>query len=113
MKVVINTCYGGYGLSRKAVERLIELGSEEAKEYLTDCDQWRKEDEIKYGISIEEDNSYYVFSDDRSNVLLVQVVEELKEEANSRFAQLKIVEIPDNTNWYISDYDGIEAFMRP
>ncbi len=31
MKVVINKCYGGFGVSREAVLRMRELGSEQAK----------------------------------------------------------------------------------
>ncbi len=37
-----------------------------------------------------------------------RAVEELKEEANGTFAELKIVEIPDDVEWVIEEYDGIE-----
>jgi len=46
--------------------------------------------------------------DDRSDKDLVSVVEELGELANTRVSNLKIVEIPDGTEYEISDYDGME-----
>jgi hypothetical protein len=39
---------------------------------------------------------------------LIQVVEEMGGMANGSFASLKIVEIPNDVNWYIEDYDGHE-----
>ena len=75
MKIVINTCFGGFGLSEKAKKRL--------------------------GIQ-------YDFDIDRNDPNLVKVVEELGGEANDRFAQLKVVDVPDDVQWIITDYDGIE-----
>ena len=80
MKVVINKCFGGYSLSKEAYKYLgLSWGG--------------------YG---------YKFQDDRTNPKLVEVVEKLGEKANGQFADLKVVEIPNNINWFISDYDGIE-----
>jgi len=39
---------------------------------------------------------------------LVAIVEALKERADGKYAKLKIVEIPDDVNWYIEEYDGNE-----
>lgn len=44
----------------------------------------------------------------RDDVHLIQVVEELGEKANGRCAYLKIVEIPDDVEWEIEEYDGNE-----
>lgn len=46
--------------------------------------------------------------EDREDKLLIQVIEELKEEANGYCAKLKIVEIPDDVQYEIEDYDGLE-----
>ena len=46
--------------------------------------------------------------DDRTDPLLIQVVEELGEEASGICAKLKIIEIPDGIAWEISEYDGNE-----
>jgi hypothetical protein len=80
MKIVINSCYGGFSLSKKAIDRLRELKLE-----------------FDYDWQIE-----------RNNPKLVQVVEELGALANGSCAKLKIVEIPDDVEWEIEEYDGSE-----
>jgi hypothetical protein len=80
MKVVINSCYGGYGLSKAACEK---LGLE-----WTGCGS--------------------AFYEDRTNPALVAVVEELGDAASGPGACLTVVEVPDDVDWEISDYDGWE-----
>ena len=81
MKIVINTCYGGFGLSKEA----LALFNERAGTVIT------------YERDIE-----------RNNPILVEIVEQLGEAANGDFAELKIVEIPDDVQWQIQEYDGDE-----
>lgn len=76
MKVVINKCYGGFSLSKKAM-KFLGVGSE-----------WP--DIV------------------RNDPKLVECVEKLGEEANGVYAELKVVEIPDDVNWEIGEYDGLE-----
>jgi hypothetical protein len=47
--------------------------------------------------------------EDRTDPKLIQVIEELGDRANGRCAKLKIVEIPDGTDYEIDDYDGMES----
>ncbi len=47
--------------------------------------------------------------ENRINPKLIQVVEELGEKANGSCAELKIVEVPDDVNWTITEYDGLET----
>lgn len=83
MKVVINVCFGGFGVSKEAQEL---LGWE------SPYGDWSK--------STEEL---------RSDPKLVEVVEKLGVEAASGpLAELRIVEIPDGVEWHIHDYDGAE-----
>ena len=44
----------------------------------------------------------------REDPLLIQVIKELKKEANWRCAKLKIVKIPDDVEYIIEEYDGLE-----
>lgn len=45
----------------------------------------------------------------RDDPLLIQVIEELGPLADGRFAKLKIVDVPDDVEWEIDDYDGRET----
>lgn len=63
----------------------------------------RKEHNKKYE-SINLDNR----PENREDPLLIQAIEELGEEANGRCAKLKIVEIPDDVEYEIEEYDGNE-----
>lgn len=85
MKIVINKCFGGFSLSKKAYE---ELGL-----------PW---DGYGYGYIDGRDGF------DRSDPNLIRVVEKLGEKADGKFAELEIVEIPDGTDWVIEEYDGRE-----
>lgn len=92
MKIVINRCYGGFELSKAVFDRL---------EIPYDGYGHLRNDHI--GIESENDYAY------RSDPRLIQAIEELgAEKASGRFAALKIVEIPDDVEWTIEEYDGVE-----
>ena len=84
MKVVINQCWGGFGLSEQALERYTEL-----KNIRKPVLAWQ----IK----------------ERNDPALVQTVEELGDKASDELAELSIIEIPDGTRYTIHDYDGMES----
>ena len=51
------------------------------------------------------------FSDydlERSDPILVQVVEELGEASFGDYSELRIVEVPDDIEYSIKEYDGLE-----
>jgi len=133
MKVVINIKHGGFGLSREAALRYLELAGKKVwieedtrfgrgtlfetywlvppEERVRDCeDKW-------HSMSISERQAYnkaygeQTFSPrdiPRNDDLLIRLVEEMGQEAGGRFASLKIVEIPDGVDWQIEEYDGAE-----
>lgn len=86
IKIVLNKCCGGYGLSKEAYEF---LGLE-----------W---DETNEEFSCGE-----AFEYDRTNPQLVKCVETLGEKANAPFADLVVVEIPDGVEYEIEDDIGYE-----
>jgi hypothetical protein len=127
MKIVINACFGGFGLSYVAVMRYAELKGIKLYAYLDDITKRIYGDravigndelihhyatkKLKDGYNDAELNDNY-FSDydiPRNDPVLIQVVEEMGEKASGWSAQLKIVEIPDGLDWEIDEYDGIES----
>lgn len=88
-KIVYNACYGGFGLSTGARERYIELAG------------------------LDENQAFYDFNLDRTDPILVQVIEELGQRANGRYAELYICELPEGTRYRIDEYDGLESVMTP
>ncbi len=82
MKIVINKCYGGFGLSKEAEELYIQ----------------------KKNISGPLRGDIL-----RNDSVLVEVVETLGDKASGKYSELKVVEIPDDvTDWRIEEYDGWE-----
>ena len=81
-QIVINCEHGGFGLSEVAQTRYRELA----------------------GIPLAE----YRWELDRSDPHLVQTVLELGAAANAKYANLKVVTIPDDVEWQIDEYDGNE-----
>lgn len=82
MKVVINTCYGGFGLSEKAYDFL---------------NTWH-----------DKKGDHYEYILERHDPSLVQCVEILKKEAWGECSELEVVEIPDGIEYEIVEYDGYE-----
>lgn len=130
MKIVINNCHGGFGLSHKGIVRYLEiLGKkvwiEEDEDWEGNFNYWLvpKEERVInresdfWSMTMEEKTAYNDAWRDqnfsyreiaRDDPVLIQVVEELGEDANSRYSELKIVEIPDDVAWQIDEYDGTE-----
>jgi len=125
-KVVINTCYGGFSLSYKAVLLYFKLLGKPIyafiqpnyKEGYKPYDPTiHKTTLIHYSLSPTLDkngqikNGDYVYLDSsckRDDPILIKVVEQLKEQASGECSKLKIVEIPDYVDYIIEEYDGYE-----
>lgn len=106
MKVVINQCYGGFGLSDKAFERYLGIKGIAFESYVTEYDNRLY---YKAGHLKDEEYNLSEYDIERNDPALVQAVEELGIEANSQYSSLKVVEIPDDVKWYVSEYDGWET----
>jgi len=108
--VVVNGCWGGFGISQAAYQRLIEWGVP-VIDYSDDTEDVEGEIIYRGGLSFNAPDYLWDcwLSDNRSHPLLVRVVRELGKEADGEHAKLRIVEVPSDAEWYIHDYDGQES----
>lgn len=106
-KVVVNRCYGGFGLSHDAIIRYGQLANLNLLHVQDQGSFWVN---YYYIDGIKDDKHIFLTSElERDDPLLVQVVHELGGVANGEYAELEIVDIPDNIEWFITEYDGIET----
>lgn len=131
MKVVINTCFGGFGLSDEAETlyakkagfdiyryKQAKYRHESGKDLYVRCKDNDKDVFLTYTFKEDHGDSFSEFPEDggywyscdveRNDPLLVEVVEELGKKANGYCANLEVIEIPDNVDWYVEEYDGNE-----
>ena len=125
MKILINTCFGGYKLSHEAMLRYAELKGltlYPESTLVVGYIYWL----VPKGERVNQDNWASMTMEQReaSNTLydlqtlcnrefrtdptMIQVVEELGDKANGRCAELKVIEIPDGVDYTIEEYDGME-----
>lgn len=102
MKVIVNRCFGGYGWSLKALDWMIE------RRFHPAMDETKTFPGIFDGKDRVSD-SFYLSEVPRSDPLLIECLETLGSEvASAPGARLAIVEIPDDVQWHIEEYDGME-----
>lgn len=110
-KIVYNNCYGGFSLSDKAVERYCEIKG--IKTY-PECWCGMTLHWLSEPTGNKESDDWRETLDHRSIVrhdpILVQVVEELGEEANGQCADLQIFQTESN-QYQIEEYDGNETVV--
>lgn len=131
MKLVINRCYGGFGLSIDAQNLYASKAGFELFHYVQT--KYKHSDGVEMYKRLEPEDDFHLFvssykSDqgdsfespsyddywsyydlDRNDPNLIAVVEELGKKANGDFAKLEVVEIPDGIDWELDAYDGIET----
>jgi hypothetical protein len=101
-KVVYNACYGGFGLSNEALDRMAELG------YPLELNpKWDPNSKSMLNYKYET----YEGDIPRHDPILVQVVEELGDKANGSCAKLAIAEV--SGPYRIDEYDGSESVVEP
>lgn len=129
MKVILNKCYGGFGVSdagyrlyaqKKGADlfayvscpngnmRVDEAGDDYGRlNYFTsDFGKWVGDNQIDWNKRL------YLGERHREDPVLIEVVEELGSGANGRFSKLEVVDIPDGMDYVIDEYDGIETLHQ-
>lgn len=93
MKIVVNRDHGGFSISERAAQWMKKRGHVGAAHLIEQAkgSRW-----------------YGYIECDRNDPLLVQVVEELGSAASGELATLRVVNIPDDVEWQIEEYDGAE-----
>lgn len=120
-RVILNKCFGGFGVSKDAYELYAKKKGISVFHYTYATDDNRSFDfhfTKDFGdnvyISNEDFKKYFLNLDEnfREDKTLIEVVEELGEKANTFYSNLKIVEIPDDLDYVIDNYDGIETLHQ-
>ena len=101
MKIVINSDYGGFSLSDWAIEAYADRKGIKLKKEKTTCG-------ITLYTNVDTNEDFGKWDIERNDPVLVKIVEELGGKSFGFAANLKIVEIPDDVNWEVVDYDGME-----
>jgi hypothetical protein len=136
MKVVKNICYGGFSLSQEAEKEYLKLKGKEAFFYkqtkykhIDEVNEYTRIDDLKDNylfvscltVDLGEttdslqygDEEYFISSKiPRNDPDLITVIEKLGEKANGSCAELSIIEIPDDIEWEIDEYDGLETIRE-
>lgn len=139
-KIVINTQFGGFGLSHEAIMEyaklkgitlyawpdeisekeygkglpldkyfLVHYTTVPREEYVKITDEERQKPAV-VGRYAKSSKLYFSERDiPRDDADLIKIVSTMKKKANGEFATLKIVRIPDNIEWEIEEYDGLET----
>ncbi len=127
-EVVINRCYGGFGLSDEAFELYLKKKGQKFYRYPTEYSSFTGDDfyavpKEKYEALKEEvellDKNYKRLNEKnwfltcydikRDDPILIEVVKTLKKKANTRTSNLKVVKIPADVQFEIDEYDGLES----
>lgn len=104
MKIVINSDFGGFSLSRKAFLKLRKMKNKYALEEPDIGEKWSD------GSGPRKNNlgDHFLTDIPRDDKDLVKVVKELGKKSWGEMASLKIVTVPNGVSWEISEYDGSE-----
>ena len=98
--VVINACFGGFGLSSKAIQWLKD------RQHPLAVERWHQ-------VILGHGASSYLSNIQRDDPFLVECVRTLGEEAASgQCAQLEIQEVPVGSNWDVDVQDGLETLSH-
>ena len=128
MKVILNKCYGGFDVSDKGYQ--LYAKKKNISLYLYKNNYSKGYYEKISGVTSDSlfityftqdfgdcfspaqkdwKHRLHLGIDQREDPTLIEVVEELGEEASGRFGKLVVVEIPDGMKYVIDDYDGVET----
>lgn len=102
-KILICDVHGGFGLSREALHRLRDQGHALALAE-TDVGEMYADGSGPRG----ETSHSFLRAIPRDDPALLALFEKMGQDAASPMAHFQLVEIPDDVEWQIEEYDGAE-----
>ena len=136
-KVAYNNCLGGFNLSVKAIAHILRQNKPDvklffykekvknSKWYYIKCNEseathvflkdfgdefcYEQVNQVQFNDNLVHDSQVYT---SRHDPRLIKAIEELEEEADGLWAELRIAEIESNL-YYIKDHDGLETVLTP
>jgi|1_EtaG_2_1085319.scaffolds.fasta_scaffold04159_3 hypothetical protein len=119
MKVVYNTCFGGFGISKACAEWLAARGNLECINMLEDLVRASSNLDRCIGAGAESTDDFEerfhggLYDTPRHDAILIMAVEHLgTRKASGSSAELKVHELKGD-RYYIDEYDGSESVVEP
>jgi hypothetical protein len=133
MEIALNKCYGGFAPSMLAYREYLKQKGKKSffyKQTKYGFKEGKEEYERIKDISVTDTLCFYCYTKDLGKIIkklpsrgmiylrddklrkdkdFITVVKKLKKKVNSYYSKIKIVTIPDDMEWTIEDYDGIET----
>lgn len=131
-KVILNKCYGGFQVSPEGYRLYAKKKGLQIYAYSLCLNNYKNYDYTEKpnlgtywftksfgtGKNIEiSDSDYenyilYLCESHREDKILVEIVEELGDKVNTFASKLVVVEIPDDLDYVIDEYDGVETLHQ-
>lgn len=113
-KVVINSCYGKFSLSEKAFSEYLKRKRAKCVSPANEFGWTKFTENLISGKNYISHYDYVSPSNltTREDPDLIEIIENLGEESFGMFASLKIVEIPDDVKYEITEFDGLETIRE-
>lgn len=110
-RLVVNRCYGGFSVSKEAASLIRATGCPHGEDdptwpTLLEAAKGRREDAPRFFGAEHRD------AEARTCPALVNAVEALGDRASGEHARLQVIEIPDDAEWYLDEYDGQETIRE-
>lgn len=134
MEIAVNKCYGGFSPSMKGHREYLKLKGKKSffykqtkYKFKAGVEEYTRIDDLSQD---DTNGCFHCYTKDLGKIVdklpnkdyvslredeiridkdFIKVVKELGSEVNTSVSNIQIVEIPDDVDWEIDEYDGIES----
>jgi len=111
MKIAVNSCYGGFSVSKEVADKLKVKGYDIGEGYAHIFSRPNGKEFTSYSYHLNNE-MFKIESDNwdkcRTHPDLIEAIES-SESPSGALANVRIVDIPDDVDWELDEYDGIET----